>query len=138
MLPVFNIIVAFQDSYDKIFFRGRKVLVEREVCNMYHNAGAKVKGLATTIAVLLMGGAVIGGLITMSVSESLLMGLLIIGVGCLAAWLSALMLAAFGELVENTYHIRKLLSEGRSAANAEPVRAVYADVSATSGINTNT
>lgn len=105
---------------------------------MYHNAGAKVKGLATTITVLLMIGAVIGGFVIMGAFESFLAGLFFIAIGCLAAWLSGLMLAAFGELVENTYHIRKMMSEGGAPVRTETVKTVYADVSVPPVTNTNT
>ena len=92
---------------------------------MYNNAGGKVKGLATTITVLTMIVAIIFGLIGMS--QSFLAGLFIILFGCLGAWLSGLMLAAFGELVENTYYIRKHLTEGVAPVSAPPARPAYAD-----------
>lgn len=101
---------------------------------MYKNAGAKVKGLATTITTLLIIVCVLVGMFTMFNGyrgRGVLPGLLIIVFGSFAAWLSGLMLAAFGELVENTYHIRKLLSEGGSVVNAEPVKPAYADVPVT-------
>ena len=60
---------------------------------MYKNAGAKVKGLATTIAVIMMVIFGFAGLITMF--ENFFVGLVTILVGCLSAWLSGLMLAAF-------------------------------------------
>lgn len=92
---------------------------------MYKNAGAKVKGLATTIAIIMMVIFGFAGLITMF--ENFFVGLVTILVGCLSAWLIGLMLAAFGELVENTYYIRKQLTEGNPPVNAAPARPVYAE-----------
>lgn len=78
---------------------------------MYNNSGAKVKGLATVIVTLSMIGSVILGLILMVATESFLLGAIVIGNGCFVAWLSGLMLAAFGEMVENTYYLRKVVTE---------------------------
>lgn len=78
---------------------------------MYKNSGAKVKGLATTITTLVMIGSILFGLIIIVASKSFLTGLIFAVVGCFIGWLSGLMLAAFGELVENSYHIRQMLTE---------------------------
>lgn len=88
--------------------KGLKDLKEGEVKHMYDNAGSKVKGLAYTITTLLMIVAVLAGMVAMI--DSVFGGLLVMVIGCIAAWLSGLTMAAFGELVENTYYIRKMLA----------------------------
>ena len=91
---------------------------------MYNNAGAKVKTLAQTIAIILMVFSCLGGL-GIIIDGEFLAGIIVAGIGCLGAWLSGLCLAAFGELVENTNKIAKVLgADGikvRAAAPAAPV-----------------
>ena len=84
---------------------------------MYNNAGAKVKTLAQTIAIILMVFSCLGGL-GMIIGGSFLGGIIIAAVGCLSAWLSGLCLAAFGELVENTNKIAKHLGADVGAPRA--------------------
>ena len=88
---------------------------------MYNNCGAKIKGIVSVIAGLGMAASIIGGLIIMVATidvGGIIAGPLIAIVGCLGAWLGGLMLAAFGELVENTYEIRKMLQSGKGVAPA--------------------
>lgn len=94
---------------------------------MYRNSGGKIKGLATFLAALVMIGSAIAGLIVMM--EEFFPGLLIMLMGCLGGWLSGLTMAAFGELVENTYYIRQMMENGTVAAPAPAVQAqpVYAE-----------
>lgn len=93
---------------------------------MYRNSGGKIKGLATFISAVLMVISVIGGLIVMFAGDAgVIAGLTIALVGCLSAWLSGLMMAAFGELVENTYYIRQMMENGAvSAPVAAPAPVV--------------
>ena len=78
---------------------------------MYKNTGKKIKTLATVIAVLLMIIPVIGGIYALF--ENLLLGVAILIVGPFLAWLSGLLLAGFGELVENTHEQLALLRKQR-------------------------
>lgn len=94
---------------------------------MYNNSGAKVKGLATTLATLLIIGSILLGICVMAVTESFLIGALVMAFGCLTGWLSGLLLAAFGEMVENTYYLRKMMAqnmgyEDKEAAQAEEAK----------------
>ena len=95
---------------------------------MYNNAGAKVKTLAKTIAIIMMVFSCLGGLGTI-IAGSFLGGIVIAAVGCLGAWLSGLTLAAFGELVENSNKIVKTLGadapKGRPAASYQQAPAGY-------------
>ena len=76
---------------------------------MYRNTGAVIKVLATILAVLMMIGCVAAGVFLIVEEEEVEMGLAIMIGGCLVSWLSCLMMAAFGELVNNTHKILKLL-----------------------------
>ena len=76
---------------------------------MYHNSGAIIKVLATILAVLMMIGCVAIGLYYIIEFEEIEVGLPIMIGGSLISWLSCLMMAAFGELVNNTHKILKLL-----------------------------
>ena len=76
---------------------------------MYRNSGAAIKVLATILAVLMMIGCVASGVYVIIETEEVVAGLLIIVAGCFVSWLSCLMMAAFGELVNNTHKILKLL-----------------------------
>ena len=76
---------------------------------MYRNTGAAIKVLATILAVLMMIGCVGIGLYYIIEFEEYEVGLPIMIGGCIVSWLSCLMMAAFGELVNNTHKILKLL-----------------------------
>ena len=76
---------------------------------MYRNTGAAIKVLATILAVLMMIGCVAAGVFLIVEEEEIGMGLGVIVGGCIVSWLSCLMMAAFGELVNNTHKILKLL-----------------------------
>ena len=90
---------------------------------MYNNCGAKIKGIVSVIAGLGMVASIVVGLIVL-VSNidygGLIAGPLIAAGGCLGSWLGGLMLAAFGEMVENTYEIRKMLTAMQSGQVAAP------------------
>ena len=76
---------------------------------MYRNTGAAIKVLATIMAVLMMICCVAGGVYWIVEEEEIGIGLATIIGGCIVSWLSCLMMAAFGELVNNTHKILKLL-----------------------------
>ena len=76
---------------------------------MYHNSGAVIKVLATILAVLMMIGCVGIGLYYIIEFEEIEVGLPIMIGGSLISWLLCLMMAAYGELVNNTHKILKLL-----------------------------
>ena len=95
---------------------------------MYHNSGAIVKGLATFIAILLMIVCVAVGVFVIVRAENIPVGILIIVGGCLVSWLSCLMMAAFGELVNNSYKILKILNENKAAAKMAQPMPQYVNV----------
>ena len=88
---------------------------------MYKNCGAKVKGLASAVATLGMAGAVMVGLVMALAARDasgLFAGILLAAGGSLAAWLGSLLLATFGELVQNSYEILQLMKAGGSGMDA--------------------
>jgi|GEM_PF-4963780 len=79
---------------------------------MYKNTGKKIKTLATVIAVLLMIIPVVLGIGSL-LQANILLGVAILIIGPFLAWLSGLLLAGFGELVENTHEQLALLRKQR-------------------------
>ena len=91
---------------------------EQKEETMFKNPGGKLKALAKVFFWLQILLFTVGGIYIMSLGDFeealfFLLGILAIGVGVLIAWLSTIMLYAFGELVESNTQIKELLG-GRS------------------------
>lgn len=70
---------------------------------MFNNVGGKIKTLAKIAAWIGIAICVIYGFVMLvSMEDMALIGLLIMTVGSLASWISALVLYGFGELIENS------------------------------------
>ena len=70
---------------------------------MFNNVGGKIKAVAKVTAWIGIAICVIYGFVMLvSMEDMALIGLLIMTVGSLASWISALVLYGFGELVENS------------------------------------
>lgn len=69
---------------------------------MFNHIGKTIIALAATFAVLLGVGAIIGGVVFLTSNRTFVLGIVVIFVGLLFAWLAYLFLAAFGELVESS------------------------------------
>ncbi len=74
---------------------------------MFNNIGGKIKGLAVTICALGIIAAVIFGMFFFIIPAlqdgnfgGILLGLLIIGAGSIAAWIGSFFTYGFGELIE--------------------------------------
>ena len=83
---------------------------------MFDNIGSKIKGVATTVTVILIVLSLIWGGVTWKGladihqgTTGFVMFLVIGGLGSLAAWLGSLVLYGFGQLIEDTSAIRKEL-----------------------------
>jgi len=83
---------------------------------LFSDPGAQIKRYAKICFVVELIAAIIGG-IALLAAGTLLLGLLTIVVGYCAAYLSSLMIYAFGELVESTKYA-KASSEKLPAAPA--------------------
>ena len=94
---------------------------------MYNDVGKKIKALMKSLLAIGIVLSVVGGIAVMAIDDDLIVvGLLIVIVGSLASWIACIFAYAFGELVDRTCNIEKLLRlsqiEGGLPieANAEP------------------
>lgn len=70
---------------------------------MFDNIGGKIKTVATAFTWIGIIFFSLTGLIVMFVDEdTILLGILIIAIGCLTSWLSSLTLYGLGQLIENS------------------------------------
>ena len=77
---------------------------------MYNDVGKKIKALMETLLMIGIVLSVVGGIVVMTISDDLIVvGLLIVIVGSLASWIACIFAYAFGELVDRTCNIEKLL-----------------------------
>ena len=77
---------------------------------MYNDVGKKIKGLMETLLMIGIVLSVVGGIAVMAIDDDLIVvGLLIVIVGSLASWTACIVAYAFGELVDRTCNIEKLL-----------------------------
>ena len=101
---------------------------------MFDNIGGKLKVLAVVEAYLGIIGSAIWGIVLM-VNEMFLVGLLVIAVGCVLAWVGSWLTYGVGEAVENSEIIlHKLRQNGSGFENIDatrnacaPMKAVGAD-----------
>lgn len=90
---------------------------------MYENAGRKISGLANVICILGIVLSILIAIAMASMDEDNIFGALIIAVlGSVVSWLSALVLAGFGELISNSAEIRDLLQKRDYATHSAPPR----------------
>lgn len=86
---------------------------------MYDRIGKKIKALAETLMYIGMALSLLGGIIMMCISEHLIFpGLLVMGFGCLGAWLGNLLLYGFGELIDKTCDIHEELHTIKNSLKA--------------------
>lgn len=75
---------------------------------MYDNIGGKIKGLAKAIFITETISAVISGIALMASDEDMIpVGLLVMVVGPLVAWVSSWLLYGFGELIDKACDIER-------------------------------
>ena len=75
---------------------------------MYDNIGKKIKGLATVIFILEALAALISGIAFMAIDDDMIwLGVLIIIIGPVFAWISSWLLYGFGELIDKTADIAR-------------------------------
>ncbi len=97
---------------------------------MFKNPGRKLKGLAkvifallllfyVAIAVAIMAGMPIGENGALAGTSAIIVGVVVIVVGFLAAWLSSIALYAVGAAVDDLQSIRKIQQELLNKKNSE-------------------
>ena len=98
---------------------------------MYNNIGGKIKGLAKAVFIVGAIAAVIMGIALMASNEDMTpIGLLVMAVGPLVAWVSSWLLYGFGELIDKTCDIAwnthggKRKSEAQSKADYERISKI--------------
>lgn len=75
---------------------------------MYDNIGGKIKGLAKATFIVEAIAAVISGIAVMAIDEEMiLIGLLVMVIATIVAWVSSWFLFGFGQLIENSDIIAK-------------------------------
>lgn len=71
--------------------------------------GDTIQSAGTAICVILVIISLIGGIALMSTKYLTVVGFVVMAVGCLAAWLTTLLMRGFGQLISDTAKIRALL-----------------------------
>ena len=97
---------------------------------MFENVGGKIKALSIILSIVGTLGLIIYGLFLMS--ESFVVGVLVIILGSLYVWICSLFICGYGEIIEqletsniNTYEIYQLLKKIAPDAEKEEVKPSY-------------
>lgn len=85
---------------------------------MYNNTGSKILIIANIVAAIGIAASVIAGILAMP--ENFFLGFVILIIGSFASWVSCLLMAAFGELVQNTNEMVALLRKTNSSIKTSP------------------
>ena len=87
---------------------------------MYDNIGKKIKGLAKAVFIVEAIAMVITGIALMASDEYMIpIGLLVMVVGPLVAWVSSWLLYGFGELIDKTCDIERNTRGGERKSEAQ-------------------
>ncbi len=96
---------------------------------MYNNSGEKIKDLVSLIVIVQMIAWVAIGLILMYLMQnSMLIGFIIMIIGCFSAWVSSLFLYAFGELVDKAICIEKHLITDKNSLPVDNQSSVVTQI----------
>lgn len=102
---------------------------------MFNEIGKKIKGVANVVCWIQIIVAIIGGIALMTIDENLiLVGFLVMGIGCLIAWLGTIVLYGFGELIDKVSNIENTLTHGNTAN--KPVQNTQSNQSTKGSSNT--
>ena len=86
---------------------------------MYDNIGGQIKGLAKAVFIVEAIAAVITGIALMASDEDMIpIGLLVMVVGPLVAWVSSWLLYGFGELIDKVCEIATNTKTSRNASTS--------------------
>jgi hypothetical protein len=87
---------------------------------MYDNIGGKIKGLAKATFIVEAIAAVITGIAFMAMDDDLVpVGLLVMILGPIVAWVSSWLLYGFGELIDKTCDIARNTYGGERKSEAQ-------------------
>lgn len=99
---------------------------------MYENIGGKIKGLAKAIFIIEAIAAVITGFVLMaSDSDTFLIGLLVMIIGSIVAWVSSWFLYGFGELIDKACEIEKNTRKDNDESNQHTEAPISTNLSDT-------
>lgn len=89
---------------------------------MYSNAGKSIKSYVKVVVSIAICICILLGILVIAITEDflgVLLGLLIAGVGSFMAWLSGLVLYAFGDIAERVANIDEKLSGNVQSADVQ-------------------
>ena len=81
---------------------------------MFENVSEKIKSVAYATAILGILTSVIGGLFLLSDDDTMLIGLIVAGLGSLFSWIIAIFIYGFGELLEKVCVIEENTRNNRN------------------------
>ena len=88
---------------------------------MFDNIGRKIKNLAELVTWLGITCSVVVGFVVCCIDEHMILpGFMIMILGGLASWLSSLLFYAFGQQVESTENIEKMLKKMPASQKMKP------------------
>ena len=94
---------------------------------MFSNIGQKVKKIAKLVFTVGTFVSAVGGIVMMATGDNglfILLGLLVIGLGILGAWIAACLVYGFGELISTNTAIKEKLCGKDPEETAGPVSSV--------------
>ena len=87
---------------------------------MFDNIGGKIKGLAKAVFIVEAIAAVIAGIALIASDEDLIpIGLLVLFIGPIVAWVSSWLLYGFGEIIDKTCDIERNTRGGERKSEAQ-------------------
>ena len=93
---------------------------------MYQNVGQKIKNLTKIVVTIMMIVSIIAGIGIMAMDEDMiLIGLVVAGVGCFAAWISGLTMYAYGDIAANIQSINQQLANMNGGNNYQGNQPAY-------------
>lgn len=81
---------------------------------MYKNAGKSIKNIVRGVVGILLALFILLGII-LACNDAVILGLIVAGVGCFFAWLSGLILYAYGDMADNIRVIAEALTVSASS-----------------------
>lgn len=89
---------------------------------MYHNIGKKIKGMAWVALLIVAVPSLVAGIVLMINGGFFIpIGLLVMFVGPVIAWISSWLLYGFGELIDKTCDIERNTRNNSAQSQSHPV-----------------
>ena len=105
---------------------------------MFDNIGEKIKSYAQVVCWIGIIASVIYGIVLMATDDDLIfLGFIVMVIGALVSWASSLTLFGFGEIIEDTKSIRKVLVGDNLPSNFQNKSEVNETVQLANGTQLN-